>query len=114
MQRWVRNNPEVLKQGTLDAIGISGGLFNASVLAVSHDFETLYKASLVMMGVVCRHCEFAWIKSRAVEDGHGAWGWAIMGMAADDLDRKLVQFQQTMVSSTLRGTFERVSVSKKT
>ncbi|TLD34119.1 hypothetical protein PspLS_00335 [Pyricularia sp. CBS 133598] len=101
---WARQNPEALREGPPEALGISGGLFNASVLAVARDYDSLYEASLVVAGLVCRHCRLAWTRSRDVENscpedggtGGGAWGWTVTGISSGELDAVLVEFQDTM------------------
>ncbi|KAI6432250.1 Type I Iterative PKS [Pyricularia oryzae] len=101
---WARGNPEDLRAGPPEALGISGGLFNASALAVARNYDSLYEASLVVAGIVCRHCRLAWTWSREVENsrpedcgaGGGAWGWTVTGISSDELDAVLVEFQETM------------------
>lgn len=36
-----------------------------------------------------------------MEDAPGIWGWAVVGVPADELERILEQFQQAMVISAL-------------
>lgn len=82
-------------------IGISGGLINASVLAVSRDFESLYETCVETAKVFCRFCRLTVVRSRAIEDQPGAWGWAVMGISAQDLSKTLDQFQSSVVSGLL-------------
>jgi hypothetical protein len=81
-----------------ECLGFSGGLISLSVLAISEDFETLYQACLEVAGLLVRLCRFTSVKSRAIEDCPGVWGWAVLGVSADDLRKTLDQFQQSMVS----------------
>ncbi|TEA19975.1 Non-reducing polyketide synthase hmp3 [Colletotrichum sidae] len=102
--RWVHDSPDVLKTSPRpEGLGISGGLINAAVLGVSHDFESLRQASVVMAGFVCRLCEVAGQVSRAVEDGNtgdgtppSSWGCAVVGITPDELDETLDRIQESM------------------
>lgn len=90
-----------------EGLGISGGLINAAVLAISDDFGSLYQASVVTVGFVCRLCEVAGVVSRAVENedeeagGGGSidrsrrsWGCAVIGSSPEQLDEILHQIQE--------------------
>ncbi|KAG6354135.1 hypothetical protein INS49_004739 [Diaporthe citri] len=103
--RWIHDSPDALKVSPRpEGMGISGGLINAAVLAISDDFESLYEASVVTAGLVCRLCEVAGVVSRAVEleeEGGGSdgsrssWGCAVIGSSPDQLDGVLHQIQET-------------------
>ncbi|KAF0329993.1 Polyketide synthase [Colletotrichum asianum] len=96
--RWVHDSPDVLKANPRpEGLGISGGLINAAVLAISDDFESLREASVVTAGFVCRLCEVAGQVSRAVEDGGSSsfsWGCAVVGITPGKLDGILHQIQE--------------------
>jgi hypothetical protein len=81
-----------------ERLGISGGLTNLCALAVSTDFASLYSAVLEVARIFVRLCRFTSVRSRAMEDRPGVWGWAILGIAPDDLSSVLDQFQQSRVS----------------
>lgn len=68
-----------------------------SALAVAKDFESLYDACLWVGGLICRICRFCYLKSRAIEDSAGTWGWAVLGISTDELRDELDQFQKIMV-----------------
>ncbi|KAK8099816.1 conidial yellow pigment biosynthesis polyketide synthase [Apiospora kogelbergensis] len=75
-----------------------GGLINAAVLAISHDFKSLYEASVVTAGFVCRLCEVAGQVSRAVEEERSdgaSWGCAVIGATPNQLDAILHQIQES-------------------
>lgn len=103
--RWIHDSPDALKVSPRpEGLGISGGLINAAVLAISDDFESLYQASVVTAGLVCRLCEVAGVVSRAVEleeEGRGSdgsrspWGCAVIGSSPDQLDGILHQIQES-------------------
>ncbi|KAM0716792.1 hypothetical protein Q7P37_008237 [Cladosporium fusiforme] len=76
--QWVKRDPSLLTAS--HAIGFSGGLANASVLAVAQDFDTL----------------LAIVRSRAIEEGSGSWGWLVVGISSNDLRHALDHFQNSM------------------
>lgn len=78
-------------------VGISGGLWNAVAVPISSSFNTLYDASLEAGRVYARLCNLTMVRSRAMEDRPGVWGGAVVGIAADELEKILEQFQNTMV-----------------
>ena len=102
--RWVHDYPDVLKVNPRpEGLGISGGLINAAVLAISNDFDSLYEASVVTAGFVCRLCEVAGTVSRAVEEegsngSTSSWGCAVIGSSPDAIDRILHQIQESKAS----------------
>jgi Starter unit:ACP transacylase in aflatoxin biosynthesis len=86
-----------------ERLGISGGLTNLAALAISADFESLYDAVLEVARLFVRLCRFTSVRSRAIEDRPGVWGWAVLGIVPDELRKVLDQFQQSMVSETAHG-----------
>ncbi|KAI9717847.1 MAG: polyketide synthase pks13 [Chrysothrix sp. TS-e1954] len=93
--QWVKRE-NVLDNAEI--LGISGGLVNASVLAVARDFDTLYEACLEVFSLFYRSCRLAIVRSRAIEDGPGSWGRVVVGISASDLRNALDRFQSNMVS----------------
>ncbi|OQD80281.1 hypothetical protein PENANT_c037G05923 [Penicillium antarcticum] len=71
--QWIKREPSLLTAS--HAVGFSGGLANASVLAVAEDFDKL---------------------SRAIEEGSGSWGWLVVGIPSSDLRDALDHFQNNM------------------
>lgn len=113
--RWIHDSPNALKVSPRpEGMGISGGLINAAVLAISDDFESLYQASVVTVGFVCRLCEVAGVVSRAVEHGEekgggsdgsrGSWGCAVIGISPGQLDGILHQIQENKNVPSLKRT----------
>ncbi|KAK1981251.1 hypothetical protein LZ30DRAFT_793799 [Colletotrichum cereale] len=119
--RWVHDSPDVLKASPRpEGLGISGGLINAAVLAVSNDFQSLRRASVITAGFVCRLCEVAGQVSRAVEensnsssssssssnsisgDGSPSWGCAVVGVTPAELDGVLHRIQENMTVPGLK------------
>ncbi|KAH7357483.1 non-reducing polyketide synthase [Pyrenochaeta sp. MPI-SDFR-AT-0127] len=92
--KWIRREPKLLR--TSEAFGLCGGLVNASVLAVAEDFDTLYDACVANARIFCRSCRLAIVRSRAIEDRPGSWGWVVVGISATDLRESLDQFQGRM------------------
>jgi hypothetical protein len=82
----------------LNLLGISGGLFSAAVVPISTNFDTLYDACLEAGRVWSRLCDLTLVRSRAMEDRPGVWGWAVLGISAEELAKTLEQFQNAMVS----------------
>lgn len=93
--QWVKREPHLLgPNARTEWLGISGGLLTLSALAIAEDFEALYDACLEVGRLVVRVCKLASVRSRAVEDQPGVWGWAVLGISPDDLRKALDQFQQ--------------------
>ncbi|OQV03524.1 polyketide product template domain-containing protein isoform 2 [Cladophialophora immunda] len=93
--QWVQREPHLVgPDAPTEWLGLSGGLLTASALAVADTFETLYDALLQTARLVVRVCKVASVRSRAVEDQTGAWGWAVLGIAPNELSKALGQFQQ--------------------
>ncbi|KAJ4382620.1 hypothetical protein N0V86_001842 [Didymella sp. IMI 355093] len=65
------------------------------VLAVAEDFESLYDGFLVTARLVLRVAQLASVKSRAIEEAPGTWGWAVLGASPEDLQTALESFQRT-------------------
>ena len=94
--QWVKREPHLLgPHARTEWLGISGGLLTLSALAIAEDFETLYDACLEVGRLVVRVCKLTSVRSRAVEDRPGVWGWAVLGISPDDLRKALDQFQQS-------------------
>ena len=81
-----------------ERLGISGGLTNLCALAISTDFASLYDAVLEIARLFVRLCRFTSVRSRAIEDRPGVWGWAVLGITPNELGKVLDQFQQSLVS----------------
>ena len=93
--QWVKREPHLLgPHARTEWLGISGGLLPLSALTIAKDFETLYDACLEMGRLVMRVCKLTSVRSRAVEDQPGVWGWAVLGISPNDLRKALDQFQQ--------------------
>lgn len=82
-----------------ELIGISGGLFSAALVSISTDFESLYDACLEAGRVWSRLCNLTLVRSRAMEERPGTWGWAVLGMPAEELGKTMEQFQNAKVCS---------------
>lgn len=92
----VKREPHLLgPHARTEWLGISGGLLPLSALAIAEDFETLYDACLEVGRLAVRICKLTSVRSRAVEDEPGVWGWAVLGISPDDLRKALDQFQQS-------------------
>ncbi|KAG7289996.1 Non-reducing polyketide synthase rads2 [Staphylotrichum longicolle] len=95
--QWVKREPHLLgRGGQAEWLGISGGLITLSARAISEDFDTLRAASLEIARLFVRLCKFTSVRSRAAEDAPGAWGWAVVGIAQDELRKKLDEFQRSV------------------
>ncbi|KAL6232447.1 hypothetical protein BDW75DRAFT_247181 [Aspergillus navahoensis] len=79
-----------------ELIGISGGLFSAAVVSISTNFQTLCDACLEAGRVWARLCNLTLVRSRAMEERPGTWGWAVLGLPAEELDKALEQIQNVM------------------
>ena len=94
--QWVKREPHLLEpHARTEWLGISGGLLPLSALAIADDFQTLYDACLEVGRLVVRICKLTSVRSRALEDQPGVWGWAVLGISLDDLHKALNQFQQS-------------------
>lgn len=80
-----------------EKLGISGGLTNLCALAICEDFESLYGAVLEVARLFVRLCRFTSVRSRAMEDRPGTWGWAVLGITPEELGKVLEQFQKSIV-----------------
>ncbi|KAK2758262.1 polyketide synthase pks13 [Arachnomyces sp. PD_36] len=79
-----------------ELVGISGGLFSAAAVSISTNFESLHGACLEAGRVWSRLCNLTLVRSRAMEERPGTWGWAVLGMPAEKLGQSLEQFQNAM------------------
>ncbi|TLD11764.1 hypothetical protein PspLS_11650 [Pyricularia sp. CBS 133598] len=96
--RCIKREPHLLEnsQDGPEWLGISGGLMSLAPLAVAKDFDTLYDACIEVAGLLCRVSNFCCIRSRAVEDKSGTWGWAVLGISKEDLGSALDQYQSSV------------------
>lgn len=103
--QWVKREPHLLgPNARTEWLGISGGLLTSSAMAVADDFDSLFDTCLEVGRLAVRFCKLASVRSRAVEDQPGVWGWAVLGISASDLAGALDQFQQnTGIPSTKRA-----------
>ena len=94
--QWVKREPHLLgPDAPTEWLDISGGLLTVSALAVADTFDALYAALLDSARLIVRVCKVASVRSRAVEDQDGAWGWAVLGISPDELRTTLDHFQQS-------------------
>lgn len=103
--QWVKREPHLVGlNARTEWLGFSGGLLSLSALAIAEDFEELHDACLEAARLVVRVAKLASVRSRAVEDQPGTWGWAVLGISPDDLRKALDQFQQNAgIPSTKRA-----------
>lgn len=95
--QWAKREPSLLASDSqTELLGISGGLLTLSALAVSDDFDSLYSALLEIGRLVFKVARVASVRSRAIEDRSGTWGWAVLGIAAEDLRKGLAQYQDSI------------------
>ena len=95
--QWIKQEPHLIRpEACTEWLGISGGLLTLSALAIAKDFETLYNACLEIGRLIVRVCKLTSVRSRALEDKPGVWGWALLGTAPDALRKALDQFQHIM------------------
>ena len=103
-QRTANHEPLLLNPGEgrpeSHLIGISGGIFNAVAMATSANLNTLYDACIEAGRVYARLCNLTLVRSRAIEDRPGVWGWAVIDIAVNKLERILEQFQNAEVTSS--------------
>jgi len=93
--QWVKREPHLLgPHSKTEWLGISAGLINLSALAVADNFDSLYDACLEVGKMLVRTSRVTSMKTRALEDKPGVFGWAVLGIAADELRKSLDQFQQ--------------------
>ncbi|KAH8892730.1 non-reducing polyketide synthase [Thozetella sp. PMI_491] len=93
--QWVKQDPQLVSPSgpAPERLGISGGLLNLCALAISTDFESLYESVLEVAGQFVRLCRLTSVLSRAMEDRRGVWGWAVLGIAPENLRVVLDQYQ---------------------
>lgn len=95
--QWVKKEPRLLEaDAPVEWLGFSGGLLSLSALAISNDFDSLYENCLEAARLVFRVARLASVRSRAIEDQPGQWGWAVLGMSAEELSKTLERFQQSI------------------
>lgn len=83
-----------------ETLGVSGGLTNLCSLAIAQDFDSLVIAVVECARVFARICRLTLVRSRAMEDcDRGTWGWAVLGIASDELRNALDRFQENRVRS---------------
>jgi len=103
-QRTANREPLLLNPGEgrpeSHLIGISAGIFNAVAMATSANFGTLYDACIEAGRVYARLCNLTLVRSRAMEDRPGVWGWAVVDIAVNKLEKILEQFQHAEVTSS--------------
>ena len=93
--QWIKREPHLIgPNARTEWLGISGGLLSLSALAIAEDFETLCDACVEVGRLLVRVCKIASVRSRAVEDQPGNWGWAVLGISPDELRKVLHRFQQ--------------------
>lgn len=71
-------------------------------MAASHDFSSLYAASVETAGLVCRLCHEGFQRAIAVEDELRAgmdWGISIAGLSTSVMTAALEAFHQEKASS---------------
>ena len=92
--QWAKSEPHLLgPNARTEWLGISGGLLTLSALAISDNFDALYTTCLEVARLLMRVCKLASVRSRAMEDQPGTWGWVVLGIAPDELRNVLDQFQ---------------------
>ena len=103
-QRTANREPLLLNPGEgrpeSHLIGISGGIFNAVAMTTSANLDTLYDACIEAGRVYARLCNLTLVRSRSMEDRPGVWGWAVIDIAVNKLEKILEQFQNVKVTSS--------------
>ncbi|KAF9634982.1 LasS2 [Lasiodiplodia theobromae] len=96
--QWAEREPQLVSTtGTQPVpLGVCGGLIHLGALAIATDFASLCAATLEIARLFVRLCRLTSVLSRAIEDRPGTWGWAVLGMAPNELRKVLDQFQQSM------------------
>lgn len=93
---WAKREPQLIgPEAATEWVGLSGGLLTLSALAVAHDFNSLNEALLETGRLVFRVAMLASTKSRAMEEEPGTWGWAVLGISAEELREALDQFHRS-------------------
>lgn len=85
-------------------IGISADIFNAVSMASAVNLGTLYDACIEAGRVYARLCNLTLIQSRAMEDRSGVWGWVVVDVAVNKLEKILGQFQDAKIASSSHST----------
>ena len=73
-------------------------------MAAAANFGTLYDACIEAGRVYARLCNLTLIQSRAMEDRPGVWGWVVLDIAVNKLEKILEQFQHAKVTSSSHST----------
>lgn len=95
--QWAKQEPGLIgPAGQTEMLGISGGLLTLSALTVSDDFDSLYNALLETGRLAFRVAKVASVRSRAIEDKSGTWGWAVLGISSGDLRKALRTYQDSI------------------
>ncbi len=93
--QWVKQEPHLVgRNAPTEWLGISSGMFTLSALAMADGFDSLFDACLEIGRMLVRACKLVSMRSRALEEEPGHWGWAVLGISPDDLRQALHQFQQ--------------------
>ena len=66
-------------------------------MATAANFSTLYEACIEAGRVYVRLCSLTLIRSRAMEDRPGVWGWAVIDIPVGKLEKFLEKFQHAKV-----------------
>lgn len=107
-QRTASREPLLLNPGEgrpeSHLIGISAGIFNAVAVATSTNFSTLYDSCIEAGRLYARLCNLTLVRSRAMEDRPGVWGWAVIDIPVNKLEKILEQFQDAEVMSSPHPT----------
>ncbi|KAF3001767.1 t1pks [Curvularia kusanoi] len=94
--QWAQREPNLFTSpSSTQLVGLSGGLLSAAFVAVADDFASLYEGLLVAAKLVMRVAQVASVKSRALEEAPGTWGWAVLGASPEDLHEALESFQRS-------------------
>lgn len=73
-------------------------------MATAAIFGTLYDACIEVGRVYARLCNLTLVQSRAMEDRSGVWGWVVVDIAVNKLEKILEQFQHAKAMSSSHST----------
>ncbi|KAI6355512.1 hypothetical protein MCOR25_008158, partial [Pyricularia grisea] len=76
----------------IQAVGLCTGLLPAVALAAAQDLRDLANLALLMVGVAFRLRLELHRRSRAVESGHGIWGYLVVGQTPSEIEVALDSF----------------------
>ena len=85
-------------------VGVSAGIFGAVAMAASENFSTLYQYCIEAGCGYARMANITLVRSRAMEERPGIWGWAVVDIAGNKLEKILDQFQNAKVEFSLPFT----------